>query len=315
MNKLMTMAAVGLLSIGISLNTQAQVKVGGAPGTLDQSALLQVGDNGASKGLLLPRVALTATNVFGLANDTKTAGMVVYNTATGSVAGFEVNPGAYYWNGTLWVRLIDVSPNTTSEGGITQVKSDYDNLKANTSGSVVTLDFVAGNIKTSENSVGGSEVPLTISDGIGRIVGLSDVTLTVHNTAGIWNAGKLQGYEIKFPLAPNDGQVLTYDNGEWKGMVPGLLKISPVVTENFDMNIPGNDYDVVLVNAPNNMTITLPTNPPIGKAIYFSGHTSTRSAAFSPALNASYNTASNVQPGASFRIVYTALGWVNLTGY
>lgn len=65
----------------------------------------------ATKGLLLPRVALT-----GAANNTAlnpiiapVAGMVVYNTAT----ILDVAPGIYYNNGTKWLTCLPKVPAAT----------------------------------------------------------------------------------------------------------------------------------------------------------------------------------------------------------
>ena len=69
---------------------------------LELDASVQVG------GLLLPRVALTATaNAAPLSAHVQ--GMTVYNTAT---AG-DVTPGQYYNDGGQWVRLGGAAPTTT----------------------------------------------------------------------------------------------------------------------------------------------------------------------------------------------------------
>lgn len=94
-----------LITYLIANTTQAQVTIGdnSAPNT---NAVLDLISNG-SKGLLLPRVALVATN--NPAPTTQhTAGLTVYNTATssGSVPfEYYVSPGLYYNDGTKWVRL------------------------------------------------------------------------------------------------------------------------------------------------------------------------------------------------------------------
>jgi hypothetical protein len=62
----------------------------------DASAGLDV--NFPTKGLLIPRIPLTATSSF-LPLTSHVAGMVIYNTAT---AG-DVTPGFYFNNGTRWV--------------------------------------------------------------------------------------------------------------------------------------------------------------------------------------------------------------------
>jgi len=57
-----------------------------------------------NKGLLIPRVALTATNAAGPIT-TPTTSLLVYNTATAGTAPNNVTPGYYFWTGTAWSRL------------------------------------------------------------------------------------------------------------------------------------------------------------------------------------------------------------------
>lgn len=59
-----------------------------------------------NKGLLVPRVALTATNAAGPIA-APTTSLLVYNTATAGAAPNNVYPGYYYWNGAAWVRQVD----------------------------------------------------------------------------------------------------------------------------------------------------------------------------------------------------------------
>lgn len=78
---------------------------GAAP---NASALLDVDATalpaGAKMGLLVPRMALTATNATAPVVAPATS-LLVYNTATAGVAPNNVTPGYYYWNGTVWVRF------------------------------------------------------------------------------------------------------------------------------------------------------------------------------------------------------------------
>src|SRR5574343_182349 len=60
--------------------------------------------NFSNKGLLIPRVALTATNAAGPIT-TPTTSLLVYNTATAGTAPNNVTPGYYFWTGTAWSRL------------------------------------------------------------------------------------------------------------------------------------------------------------------------------------------------------------------
>lgn len=84
----------------------AQMKVGGTAGAADSSAYLQLGNaTGANKGFLNARVALSATNVWGLAGTTPVDGMHVYNTASAGTGNTAVTPGEYYWMNAQWTRI------------------------------------------------------------------------------------------------------------------------------------------------------------------------------------------------------------------
>lgn len=91
-----------LLVLLMPLTIQAQVTIG-SDATPDANALLDLKQDGTTiKGLLLPRVALTAT-AQAAPLTAHVAGMTVYNTAT---AG-DVKPGYYYNDGTKWVRIME----------------------------------------------------------------------------------------------------------------------------------------------------------------------------------------------------------------
>jgi hypothetical protein len=75
----------------------------------DASAMLDI--VATDKGLLIPRVALTATNVAAPVTSPATS-LLVYNTATAGTSPNNVVPGYYYWNGSAWVALLTAS-NTT----------------------------------------------------------------------------------------------------------------------------------------------------------------------------------------------------------
>ncbi len=116
---------------GLVMFSTAQTKIGGAPGPMDGSAYLQLGDAAnANKGLLLSRVNLTSTEVWGLAAASPTpAGMVVYNTNPNITGKEACGAGLYYWNGTQWVHwgtewnkigMLSTDPNSDA-------RSDKDN--------------------------------------------------------------------------------------------------------------------------------------------------------------------------------------------
>ena len=96
---------IGMLGMSVSAQNVAINANGAAP---DASALLDI-DAAAlpannKRGLLVPRVALTAANV-ALPVVAPATSLLVYNTATAGVAPNNVTPGFYYWNGAIWARL------------------------------------------------------------------------------------------------------------------------------------------------------------------------------------------------------------------
>lgn len=92
--------SIGTTTIGFAQITQQ--KIGNNPTLINPNAVLEV--DSSNKGLLLPRLGLTATNNFApLA--AHVAGMTVYNTTTAGTAPNNVTPGYYYNDGTQWVRV------------------------------------------------------------------------------------------------------------------------------------------------------------------------------------------------------------------
>lgn len=108
MNRLTTHARV-LFSIIIAIATNYKISnaqnigINATGATPDASAMLDV--SATNRGLLVPRVALTATNAAGPITSPTTS-LLVYNTATAGTAPNNVVPGYYYWNGTAWVALL-----------------------------------------------------------------------------------------------------------------------------------------------------------------------------------------------------------------
>ena len=84
--------------------------------TPDASAGLDI--SYTNKGLLVPRVALTATNAAGPITSPATS-LLVYNTATAGTAPNNVIPGYYYWNGLSWNMLVTGSQTTNYSWAIT----------------------------------------------------------------------------------------------------------------------------------------------------------------------------------------------------
>ena len=92
-NKTVLTLVIGLFTS--ILNAQVGVGTTSPNGALDVTS--------TNNGLLIPRIALSATNVATVI--TPTTSEIVYNTNTSAVGPNQVTPGFYYWNGTLWIRL------------------------------------------------------------------------------------------------------------------------------------------------------------------------------------------------------------------
>jgi hypothetical protein len=104
-------------------NSYAQTKIGDNPTTVNSGSLLEL--ESSTKGLLLPRIALSAVKTWGL-EGTPTNGMFIYNTST------TVLPkGIYYWNAdsAKWIRPLNSSELTVKA---TVKMSTATNLSANT---------------------------------------------------------------------------------------------------------------------------------------------------------------------------------------
>lgn len=103
---------IAIVSQAVHAQNVAINSTGAAPAA---SSMLDI--TATDKGLLIPRVALTATNAAGPVTSPATS-LLVYNTATAGAAPNNVVPGYYYWNGTAWVSLLTSATATTTSWGL-----------------------------------------------------------------------------------------------------------------------------------------------------------------------------------------------------
>jgi hypothetical protein len=83
--------------------TALQAQQGFGTNAPDKSAVVDM--TASNKGVLLPRVALTGTTD-NITIPSPALNLLVVNTATVGTSPNQVTPGLYYWNGTLWLRLL-----------------------------------------------------------------------------------------------------------------------------------------------------------------------------------------------------------------
>src|SRR5690606_17277663 len=98
-------ATLMVLTVAGTTVATAQVveqKVGDNNLIMNQNAVLEI--ESTNRGLLLPRLELTATDNFAPLT-AHVEGMTVYNTATAGTGETAVSPGYYYNDGTQWVRI------------------------------------------------------------------------------------------------------------------------------------------------------------------------------------------------------------------
>jgi len=161
MKKIILLSAILFLT-GYFVQVQSQVTVG-SNAEPNAGAVLDL-ISGGDKGMLMPRVALTSTRIFGPLKSTDgivynngtnhTAGMTVYNTATNNTdVGYEVSPGYYYNDGTKWVRLPQRYTNwffmpsvsfSTSTTGNNRTANLYDLYLEQFTGRVTTNGVISG---------------------------------------------------------------------------------------------------------------------------------------------------------------------------
>ena len=169
-----------IVALVAGLMVSAQVKIGNDVGNINANSILEL--ESTNKGVLFPRVALTGTTDATTVG-TQVVGMTVYNTATTS----DVSPGMYTSNGTIWVRLDNVSASTlyTTDGTLTGARTVTQNNndltfttgtgKTIVNGSFKTTGGVYANVRTVNT------LPIIWSDSdymvIVKVSGIQNITL------------------------------------------------------------------------------------------------------------------------------------------
>jgi hypothetical protein len=222
-----------LLFIAVTVN--AQVKVGNNPTTINSNAVVEM--EASNKGMLLPRVTLTATdNPAPLT--AHVPGMMVYNTATGGTGKTAVVPGIYLNDGTKWALMYSSANKDTSSNGSAQVDS-WDcsgaltgTLKAGTAVSGVTKVVTANVIATGSYDISATADGVTFSaSGIFSATGSQTVTLTASGTpdkSGIYsyslNTAPNCSFDINITGNSSNGTA-TVNSWDCGGALNGILVV------------------------------------------------------------------------------------------
>jgi len=202
--RLATIAFITVISsLAGALPALAQVSIQTDGSDPHGSAMLDV--KGTTKGMLVPRVALSSTASSAPINPAPAASLevslLVYNTAT---AG-DVTPGYYYWDGSAWIRLM--SGNTPPL--LTEVDPTFTGA-ANTTGAISRTGAVTVSNRLALNSTGFDEHLLI------QRTGAPDARLSTSTGAWIqmW-PGASGDYVTKGLRINNSGtiQLMGYGNG------------------------------------------------------------------------------------------------------
>ncbi|HNY02561.1 MAG TPA: hypothetical protein PKG48_08240 [Bacteroidales bacterium] len=147
------------------------------------SSMLDVSSN--SKGLLIPRIALTSAASASPVTSPETS-LVVYNTATAGTAPDNVTPGYYYWTGSRWTRMVGSSDPTRVSGLVSKSASatllKTENMvlaSGNTKLTLPTVTSLDDGLEITVKNVGTYTDLITVSPQSGKkIDGTDSSTLT-----------------------------------------------------------------------------------------------------------------------------------------
>lgn len=188
----------------------------------DASAGLDV--DFTDKGVLIPRVALTATNSASPITSPTTS-LLVYNTATAGTKPRDVYPGFYYWDGNGWARLLDdISQKTVLSANVATT--------ATALGDVTGLSFAVSANKTYKfkfviyytANATGTGARFTINGPTLATNGLFFTTGANNSTAGGWS--------IQPQIAYNSGAALgsSYTTGLNLCIMEGTVAVTAAGT-------------------------------------------------------------------------------------
>ncbi len=247
-----------LISLLGNSNCVAQVGIG----TTVPSGALDI--TSVDEGILIPRVALSATNVATVL--TPTVSELVYNTFTSALGPNQVAPGFYYWNGTIWVPIPTGSLTAWSLTG-----NSGTSAATNFIGTTDATDFVARTNNTekvritSAGNLGvGTSSPAAKLD---VAAGVSTVNSVVNATGSINDFLQFNVQNTSTGTQAQSGYSATADNGSpttgfaWMGINNSTFNFptSYNIGAANDVAYVGSGQDLHIANANNTKSIILST--------------------------------------------------------
>jgi hypothetical protein len=162
------------------------------------SAMLDV--SSSDKGLLIPRVSLTAANQ-ATPVSSPAASLLVYNQATSGSGSNKVVPGYYYWSGSSWVQLISGSTIGNASWALTGNAGTA--ASTNFIGTTDAVDFVlrSNNLERTRITSGGN---------VGIGTSTPDAKLDVEGSFKLGTNGTALSNLIKTTVSINDAVSFNY---------------------------------------------------------------------------------------------------------
>ena len=192
------------LSLIISRGAGAQnVGINSTGAAPNASAMLDV--SATDRGILIPRVSLTATNTATPVSSPAT-GLTVFNLATAGSGSNAVSPGYYYWDGLQWMRLLQQDAAIWRVGGNTLSATGNFGTLSNNHIDIYTNNIVRGRFTNlGEMFLGTTNT--TITGDLFGVVSNASFPFAVNgyssfNGSGVY--GAIQGGTTTFPAVIGD---------------------------------------------------------------------------------------------------------------
>jgi len=196
-------ATLALAALLAGSQTSAQMNIGSTSAP-NANAALQI--TSTNKGLLLPTLALTATNSASPLS-AFVAGMTVYNTAVAGTSPNNVTPGLYYCDGSQWLKL------STSNGSVVLNSSS-------------TVDAAVLGYSPSTTATAGTSAPATLTVGSATATRRGTYTYSTngHTYAAYTTSGAVTWYQAYEAAKSMGGYLATFaTDAEWQAVETNLL--------------------------------------------------------------------------------------------